>query len=279
MNNHSIAVLITCHNRRRKTLACLASLFAVLPQADVFLTDDGCTDGTAQEIAEKFPQVHIIRADGSLFWCGGMRLAWHRALSIGYDEYIWLNDDLVLYPFFYEEFLESRSKFGQDCIVTGLVEEEHHRIIYGGYDRSGQLIQPSGDLQQVYLMNGNVVSVPSVVVDKIGILDSHFVHDLGDVDYGLTAQEAGIPVISTQKAVALGWPNSVCRVRLWGSSIFGRFEQLHHPLGSPLKTNFYFRNKHFGFVHALLYCSHIFILNVLSDCIVKRIWGTIYIPG
>ena len=45
----TIATLITCHNRKDKTLACLDALFSNhLPDRvllDVFLVDDGSTDG------------------------------------------------------------------------------------------------------------------------------------------------------------------------------------------------------------------------------------------
>ena len=46
------AVLLTVFNRKDKTLQCLSRLFDQLPvedlQIDVFQTDDGCTDGTAE---------------------------------------------------------------------------------------------------------------------------------------------------------------------------------------------------------------------------------------
>lgn len=45
----TLAVLITVHNRKEKTLKCLQLLHAQLPmegyQVDIYLTDDGCTDG------------------------------------------------------------------------------------------------------------------------------------------------------------------------------------------------------------------------------------------
>ena len=59
----SIAVLITCHNRREKTLKCLQSLyFNILSKnyvIEIFLVDDGSTDGTANAVFKKFPLVNI----------------------------------------------------------------------------------------------------------------------------------------------------------------------------------------------------------------------------
>ena len=68
----SIAVLMTVHNRRDKTLSCLDSLYSEdLPASitmDVYMTDDGCTDGTSDAIHAAFPAVRIIHGDGTLFW-------------------------------------------------------------------------------------------------------------------------------------------------------------------------------------------------------------------
>ena len=59
------AVLLTVFNRKEKTLECLSRLFDQLPvedlQIDVFLTDDGCTDGTAEAVENLFPSVHILK--------------------------------------------------------------------------------------------------------------------------------------------------------------------------------------------------------------------------
>ena len=89
-----IATLLTFFNRKDKTLSCLESLFKVCKlyneksssesiDLSVFLVDDGCTDGTADAIKEKFQDkpIHIIRGTGSLYWCRGMCLAWNSALQ------------------------------------------------------------------------------------------------------------------------------------------------------------------------------------------------------
>ena len=65
-----IAVLLTCYNRKDKTLRCLKSLSdtfllsGVDHKVDVYLTDDGCTDGTFNAVRAlniTFP-VYILNA-------------------------------------------------------------------------------------------------------------------------------------------------------------------------------------------------------------------------
>ena len=270
------AALLTCHNRKAKTLACLKSLFGILPDVEVYLTDDGCKDGTAEAVKVEFPMVHIIKGNGLLYWNRGMLAAWKEAIVADFDEYLWLNDDVELYPDFYAE-LKACCPNG-NCIVSGLIEDfEKTRIIYGGYDASKRLVQATGQSQAIEWMNGNVVLVPNTVVEAIGLLDPVFVHDLGDVDYGMRAREHGIAVVSTRRPIAAGYRNDVCRVRKWGTTLMRRFKALNKPLGSPLGKNFYFRRKHFGLLHAIAYNANIILINLLPDWLVERIWGDLYV--
>lgn len=267
----TIAALLTCHNRKVKTLKCLDSLFAIDSSIEIYLTDDGCTDGTSEEVQRNFPKIHIIRGDGGLFWNRGMYAAWKEALKGGYDYYLWLNDDVELYADSLEE-LKNCNKEGT-AIVSGIVEDcNHENILYGGFDVSKQLIIPKGKPQKIRWMNGNVVLVPKSVVEKIGILDPYFIHDLGDVDYGMRAQKNGIEVLSTGKPIASGYRNDICRIRKWNSSLLDRFKALNMPLGSPLRQNFHFRYRHFGLIHALAYNGKIILLNLLPDCLVTKIF-------
>ncbi len=274
----SIAAILTCFNRREKTLACLRSLLAIVPQCEVYLTDDGSTDGTAQAVAREFPGVHIVAGTGNLFWNRGMYVAWQEARKSDYDYYLWLNDDLELYPTFFDELMECNRLGGGYCVVSGLIEDisAPGRILYGGSDAKKVLLGECDTPQEIMFMNGNVVLVPRSVVEAIGILDPVLHHDLGDVDYGLTARENGIKVLSTRKAVAAGYANNFCRVRKWGVTMKQRFKKLHSPLGSNPRLNYYFRKKHFGWAKAVSFVSYVYVLNILPDAVVTRIWGDTY---
>jgi GT2 family glycosyltransferase len=98
----TIAVLVTVHNRRDTTLECLKRLMAqTLPDCwsiQVYLVDDGSSDGTSAAVLSAFPLTTVIPGDGTLFWCEGMRLAWSRAANSNPEYYMWLNDDTYLRP-------------------------------------------------------------------------------------------------------------------------------------------------------------------------------------
>ena len=97
-----LCALLTCFNRRDTTLACLEALFRCDLPADtslaVVLVDDGSQDGTGDAVLERFPAVRVIRGNGSLYWNGGMRLAYLATIELPFDDYLWLNDDTMLDP-------------------------------------------------------------------------------------------------------------------------------------------------------------------------------------
>lgn len=272
-----IAALLTCFNRREKTIHCLRSLFNILPECNVYLVDDQSTDGTKEIVNKEFPQVHIIMGTGNLFWSRGMYTAWKEAIKGNYDYYLWLNDDIELYPFFFKELMECQLLNNSHCIISGLIENfNKSKILYGGSDSHKRLIQPNKEIQEIKFMNGNVVLVPKSVVNKIGIIDPLYHHDLGDVDYGLRALKNGIKVYATRIPIASGYSNNFCRIRKWGVSLRERFRRLYSPLGSNPTINFYFRKKHFGIVKASMFITYVFILNILPDKIIEKIWGDKY---
>nr|WP_319569929.1 glycosyltransferase family 2 protein [uncultured Draconibacterium sp.] len=270
------AVLITSYNRKQKTIKSIKALQEIDIKKKIYLVDDKSEDGTSSEVRKLFPDVIIQEGDGNLFWNRGMHKAWEMASQEEYDFYLWLNDDVLLYKDAFTELFACSHKNNHKVIISGIIEnKERNQILYGGSDKHG-LIKPNGKMNPIHHMNGNVVLVPKFVFNKLGNLDPVFHHDLGDVDYGLRAQKAGIGVYTTRKSIASGTKNDIVRVRKFGVSRQKRFEILQSPLGSPPKINFYFRRKHYGLINAILFVGFLFLLNVLSDNIVILIFGKKY---
>lgn len=200
-----IGVLLTVFNRKEKTLHCLRRLSAAAPpgvSVEVTLLDDGSTDGTSEAVAGEFPDVHILRGDGSAFWNGGMRRAWQAASSSDPDFYLWLNDDTLLDSSAIEKLLKTSSFFADQAIIVGTTyDAETGKATYGGVRRNSHLqplrfslVQPQEMPQPAHTMNGNCVLVPQAVFQKVGNLSPDFTHGMGDFDYGLRAQRRGVEV-------------------------------------------------------------------------------------
>ena len=262
----NIAVILTCFNRKEKTIKCLEQLFACGHEVDVYLVDDNSKDGTSEAIRKIFPAVNIISGNGQLFWNRGMHLAWTKASIYPYAFYIWLNDDVLLYPNSISELLSCSTIKNHHAIISGVIETiDKDKIIYGGTDVNKNLINPNGDIVPITNMNGNFVLVPSSVFKILGNLDDKLHHDLGDVDYGYRAIAEGIGIYTTRIPIGSGELNDFCRVRLNKADFRSRFKRLYSPLGSPPKIDFYFRQKHFGILNAVIHFVFLHFLNVIPD--------------
>lgn len=210
MNCDRIAALLTCHNRKPMTLACLLALFnQELPSnvtIDVYLVDDASTDDTAEAVSQSYPQVKILQGDGSLFWNGGTRVAFAEAMKYDYDYYLWLNNDTFVYPNALSNLVETfhnlRIRGEQRAIITGSTCDPNTKALtYGGVVRRSRwrplkfdLMEPGEEAKRCDTMNGNCVLIPREVVQVVGNLEPAFTHYAGDWDYGLRAQQQGCTV-------------------------------------------------------------------------------------
>ena len=215
----TVCCILTSHNRRSSTVRCLELLDEEARSAGVsvraVLVDDGSTDGTAKDVREKFDWVKVIVGDGTLFWARGMHLAATAADEVHFDHLLWLNDDTHLLRGGLRALISAASvaaaSFDQGAIIVGAVRDPlSGRLTYGGGRRTCprwrpfryELLAPSGGLQPVDIMTGNVVLVSKSVCVALGKPDRAFEHAMADTDYALRATKNGIPIILTPQYVA-----------------------------------------------------------------------------
>jgi len=246
----TISALLTCHNRREHTLECLASLRAAATPGitvDVHLVDDGSNDGTAEAVAAAYPDVEITVGSGDLFWSGGMRLAFTRAVPARPDYLLWLNDDVVLDADALERLLTTYAglcaKRQPLSVVVGSTRDPQTGVTtYGGVRRTSRLrrmafalVTPTDTPQACDTMNGNVVLIPRSVYSVVGNMDERFTHGGGDTDYGLRARWTGCQVFVAPGHVGACSANP--RVGTFRDETLSRRERLHlvaSPKGLPV---------------------------------------------
>ena len=71
-----IAVILTCFNRKEKTVNCIRKLKAQENVEDIvfLVVDDGSKDGTREAIEQLPYLVKILKGSGNFYWAGGMRV-------------------------------------------------------------------------------------------------------------------------------------------------------------------------------------------------------------
>ncbi|MCX5700299.1 MAG: glycosyltransferase family 2 protein [Candidatus Omnitrophica bacterium] len=207
MEYYKIAVLITCHNRKEKTLVCLESLYNQKRDQNInlqiYLVDDGSTDGTSDVIKEKYPEVIILFGSGNLFWGGGMRLVFAKAMEKGYDFYLWLNDDVILYQDAVTNLIKTyflvKNKTNKDSLIVGACKDPFSgKLSYSGKKNksvflplSFKNIEPRKEPVICNTISGNCVLIPDIIAKEVGNIDKAFPQKLGDMDYGLRARKKG----------------------------------------------------------------------------------------
>jgi len=209
------AVLLTVFNRREVTLKGLRALYAAIEylqkerqkigyQFDVYMTDDGCTDGTSDAVKNEFPEVHILQGDGNLYWCGGMLKAWIYAINTGisYDGFLWFNDDDNLYNDALVKLFRICECSNGSAIISGAFCDDEGNTSYGGWIRNS-LISPNGKNQKVEIINGNLVYIPASIQKKVGLLNKTFRHSYADWEYGFRAKKYGYELLLTPSFVGV----------------------------------------------------------------------------
>ncbi|MEU5547625.1 glycosyltransferase [Streptomyces sioyaensis] len=207
-----IAVLITCHNRREKTLAALAALEGQQGLSNValrtYLVDAGSTDGTPEAVRHAHPQIDIVRAGSHVFWGEGMRTASARSCDPDqprWDYQLWLNDDVLLAQGAVAILLATAQAVGPVAVVVGAVREHGgSRTTYSGrIGPSLNLVKPTGRPEPCATYNGNVVLISRRAYQRVGDIDKAFRHSIGDYDHGIRARKAGVPAYVAPHHV--GW--------------------------------------------------------------------------
>ncbi|WP_299414882.1 glycosyltransferase family 2 protein [Acaryochloris sp. IP29b_bin.148] len=197
LGKEPVYILIPVHNRRETTLECLKHLrqTGVSKKYHVVVIDDASTDGTAEIIAELYPDTLIVPGDGNLWWTGAIALGMQYAAERKATHFIWLNDDCVpvgdtLFRIVDYMYCHPNTIVAPTCYVETpegrLVKQDNAFIGRRGFAASpGEILAAEG-------LSGWCVGIPAAVYQKIGVPDAKkFPHYSGDDTYIYRATRAG----------------------------------------------------------------------------------------
>ena len=258
LDNPRIAVVMTCHNRREKTLACVDSLSAHKSDAklDFVIADSASDDGTAEALEKKPQRIQLLHCSTDCFWNAGMRagLEFVLAHATDYDYCLLVNDDVKFFP---EAIPLLLKEAGENRAVIGCTNNAEGEMSYGAVGlRSRHFARfapiPPGSTQRIDTFNGNCVLLPIDVLKTFGPTDPRYVHSMADYDYGLTLSRGGVELAVAAEFVGTCEDNPI--EGTWRDRSLGFRERLRKketPKGLPAGDWFYFIRKNYGLLPAL----------------------------
>ena len=244
-----IAVLMTVHNRRVTTIACLERLLPQLHAEDkVFIVDDGSTDGTREAVeslgGSGDKRIRLVQGSGNLYWAKGMALAWRTAIEGEPNAgFLWLNDDTMLSA---DALRKMRAVDDAEGLIVGQLVDLTGKEVYG--------LNVNG------WMNGNFVYVPRKVYEKVGMICGEYAHAWADSDYAMRCKKAGVSIKSCGVVGLTEWHE--LRPCLKGLNLRQRINLLKDPKGWNLHDLWLYRKRNWGVCAALMSGAH-FVFHVL----------------
>lgn len=197
-----VVAVVVSWNGREDTLAALESLRGI----DTVVVDNGSVDGSADAIAERFPDVELIRAGVNLGFAGGNNAGIRRALDRSADWVLLVNNDATVEPGIVEALAaaaESRPDAG--VLACKVLFADSDRLWYAGagfnpylgrsrHERFGRPDEP-GMLRDTVRATGAGMAVSRAAIDAAGLLDEELFLYAEDLEWCLRIHAAGFAVV------------------------------------------------------------------------------------
>ncbi len=195
-----VVVIVLNWRALRETLACLQGLqrqdygdFAVV------VVDNGSDDGSPAAIRAAFPRVEVIETGRNLGYAGGNNVGLRRALALGAEAVLILNNDTILPPDLLTKLVDAAEAHPQAGMFGPTIYyAERPSLIWsagGRIDRRNgrtwMLTEATTEVRRVDFLSGCALFVRRAVLEEAGLLDEDFFLYYEDVEWGVRAARHG----------------------------------------------------------------------------------------
>ena len=209
-NSDKVCAILLNWNGKADTLECLGSLKKLAyPSVEIFLVDNGSSDGSAQAVRSAFPEVRVIENAENLGFCKGCNTGIQRALESKPGYLLLLNNDTVVDPLLVGKLKAVVDSDERIAAVNPVIN------IYGSKDEpyfhGTRIDWANGDLCSQYsldfVLSGKnrlletdfatwcAMLMKASVFEKVGGLDGRFFAYYEDTDWSLRAKRLGLRTV------------------------------------------------------------------------------------
>jgi len=230
-----LVIVIPAYNRRHFTSCCLERLRRQTSREfQTVVVDDGSTDGTAQMIRERFPEVRLIEGYGNLWWSGAVNEGIRYALTMPeITAVMTLNDDTLPDDDFVA--CQLRAHDANPAAILGAFELEQktgkphsageriHWLTGRDTNLVEELREPFHGLQPATHVAGRGMLVPISVFRTVGLFDARRLPQrAADNDLCHAARRAGFRVYCNLESRLYTYPEAC------GGTVFRRNPSLRN---------------------------------------------------
>ncbi len=211
----NVVAVVLNWNGGDDTLAALSSLRGI----PAICVDNGSNDGSDLAVAERHPDVELLRTGVNLGFAAGNNVGIRRALERGADWILLLNNDAVAEPGL-RNALEAAATARPDAglLACKILLEDGVTVQYAGASFNARLgysgrVDTDGrdELRDVGRADGAALAVSRAALEQAGLLDESLFLYVEDVEWSLRVRRAGFAVVFVPAA----------RVRHKGSTASG----------------------------------------------------------
>jgi GT2 family glycosyltransferase len=207
MTNPLVYVITLNWNRKDDTLACLETLVCQTQAGfRILVVDNHSTDGSPEEIANRYPQVEQIVNSENLGFAAGFNIGLKFALEAGADYLLILNNDTLLSPDCLEQLMQAASL--EEGILAPIIYYANqpqriwalcgstHPLLLEKHDPWAGKADPGNlpDILDCDFVTGCAMFFPRNVLEIIGLFDEKFQMYYEDSDLCQRVRRAGFHI-------------------------------------------------------------------------------------
>ena len=202
-----VVAVVLNWNGGEMNLRCLEHLFAAgWPSLRVVFVDNGSTDGSGEAVRARWPGVEYLGLDRNHGFTGGNNRGIHRALEMGAEMVLLLNNDVQVDPGFLPPLVEALREEGPGIAGPKMLEPSGKLWSAGGrlaFHQNLTRLRGFGRAdngrydrrERVDYIPACCLLVSREVFERVGLLDEDYFCYVEDVEFCMRARRAAFPVI------------------------------------------------------------------------------------